>query len=120
MKHAGNAAEHAQGMALVVRIFEQADDGSGGPDELSKLPLTQAGFGAQLIDFSGYLVFGTGFLQGSDPVRPAFIITAMKDFYRVRGGFPLLGHGHVSSCMWRAGAFANACLRVMARSVSTG
>ena len=64
-------------LTILATKFEQADDGGGGAHQFSQRALTQAGLGAQLVDFSGYLVIGPGFLQGSDPVRRAFVIAAM-------------------------------------------
>ena len=52
----GNTAEHLEGMAGVVGVLEPADDGFGCANHPGEARLGEAGFFAQLVDFSGKLV----------------------------------------------------------------
>ena len=48
MERCGDAVEHGEGVTFVVGVFEAADDGGGGADELGKGALGEARLGAEV------------------------------------------------------------------------
>src|SRR5688500_9012507 len=83
----GDATEHFEGMAGVVGVLERADHGFGCANHLGEAGLGQAGFFAQLVDFSGKLILGACFFELGNPLRLAAVISAMQDFNCVGSGF---------------------------------
>lgn len=76
---AGDAAQHGKRVALVIGIFEAADNGRRGSDEFSELPLAHSGVRAKLNQFAGHLVGCPSFLQRGKAFRFSGIKSLVKE-----------------------------------------
>jgi hypothetical protein len=89
-------------MAFVVGVFEAADDGGGGADELGELALREAGGGAQVVNLTSDLGIGAFLLHKPGRSRLPLDIAAMQDFYGVGGGVDSgRPAAHNSPCLFR-------------------
>ena len=84
-------------MALIVRIFEPADDRGRSADQFSQLPLAKPSLGSESSDFARDMVVGPSPLQGGQSLRFALVITAVEDLHCVGGPFSLLSLHHQPS-----------------------
>ncbi len=75
-----DAAEHGQGVPLVVVVFEAGDHRVGCPNQISKLPLSQSGLRPELMDLPGDLSARPGLLQLGKPLR-------LKAYHALGSGF---------------------------------
>jgi hypothetical protein len=70
-------------MALIVGIFQPANDRRRGANQSRRLPSAKTGLGAQLNDFARDLIACPRFLKARNPFRLPSIVPAKRE--KIRG-----------------------------------
>lgn len=81
----GNSAKHGKGVAVIVSVFEAADNRRGCPDAFGEFALTKAGLAAEIVDLASDFGIGLMFFQSSLLCRVLADVSVMEEFH---GGGP--------------------------------